>query len=205
LLGLLPACSQPPFPLLPLALSYAYIFHTSRQAWKFQKAKEGWLLRHLLDHPTPAAATEAAAPASAEPTARTDTVSGEPADEAAQEEQVDNSIPDAYIALAGHYLSTMQGKSKDRLKEELQRAVAAGEALPAEAPEIEQPQELLIAPTSEAEPTTNGESKGVRFADMADESNQHSSAKEDVEKAKRERVRWQAARAQTVLSILGAQ
>ncbi|PWN19842.1 hypothetical protein BCV69DRAFT_300147 [Microstroma glucosiphilum] len=186
------------------ALIYAYIFCTSRQVWKFQKAKEGWLLRHILDHPSPAA-TETAAPASAEPVARTDTVSGEPADEAAQEEQVDTSIPDAYIALVGHYLSTMQGKSKDRLREELQRAIAAAEALPTEAPEIEQPQELASAPASEPEVIANGDSKGVRFADMADESNEQSSAREDVEKAKRERLRWQAARARSVLNILGAQ
>lgn len=99
----------------------------------------------------------------------------------------------------------MQGKSKDRLKEELQRAVAAGEALPAEMPETQQPQELIAAPISEPEATTDGGSKGVRFADMADETNEQSSVREDVEKAKRTRIRWQAARAQTVLNILGAQ
>lgn len=172
------------------ALTYACIHHTSRSSWKFQTAKQAWLQRHLLTCPLP---TEVRI----ESEGRTDTISGDPSAEDVQP-VVDNSIPDTYLPLVVNYLGTMQGKSKERLLNELRGVVASMKALPTE-------EEQLQANVTQVEPTTTSTgSKTVSFADVADEQNRRDEGLETLseEKRKRDEIRWKGNRAERVLQWL---
>lgn len=189
------------------ALHYAYLHHTSRDKWKFQKAKEAWLLRHLLSvpmttQPSHESDTQTKQTESSEPNhTRTDTISGEGQqdDDATSTPQIDHSISDQYLPLVVNYLSTMQGKSKERLVADLQKVVEEGKSLP---PPVEAAEEQAVAaPETPGSTSTTTTKKTVSFADVADEQNQREQG-ESSESSSREDLRWKSARAEKVLHWL---
>lgn len=191
------------------ALCYAHTHHASRSTWKFQKAKEAWLLRHLLTPPPPQQPAIQSEPTAAT-AARTDTVSGDDAGDApasSSSPQVDNAIPDAYLALVANYLATMQGKSKERLVQELRGVVDAGNALPAEEAVEEEQAAAEAAATTTATTSDSAppRTKSVSFADVADEQNARDDGGapgEQQQRKERDQLRWKSARARVVLQWL---
>ncbi|CAO1622557.1 unnamed protein product [Sympodiomycopsis kandeliae] len=173
------------------ALTYAYTHNTSRSTWKFQKAKEAWLQRHLLTVPLSSETGQQSE------TGRTDTISGDPSSEETQP-TVDNSIPDKYLPLVVNYLSTMQGKAKDRLIGELRNVIASMKALPSEEEQLQE-----NANQVPAAPTSSG-AKSVSFADVADEQNRKDEGLTTLseERKQRDEIRWKGHRAERVLQWL---
>lgn len=188
------------------ALTYAYVFQTSRADWKFQKAKEGWLLRHLLTPPQDLTGTATKPIASGEGAA-TATASEGQAEGIAEETVEDMCIPETYLALVTKYLSTMQGKSQLRLREDLQKTVQEFDALP---PLAEAASETTTTTTSvpvkdqeAGAATSDADGKTVSFADMAEEQNAEEDGTAELRR-QRQLLEWKGSRARKVLQWLSS-
>jgi hypothetical protein len=99
------------------ALRYARLYHVDRANWKFNKAKQEYLIRHML---TPPIENDGAVPG------------GEKGEEAAKNEEEeekgaergasDQHWPDEWNRCVAKYLVTIQGKAKQRLLDILNEA-----------------------------------------------------------------------------------
>ncbi|PWN96287.1 hypothetical protein FA09DRAFT_362230 [Tilletiopsis washingtonensis] len=164
------------------SLSYAYQFVHDKEAWKFAKARQLWLVRNALSLPPADAETQVPAQA---PVA-----DGNDADE---EAPTASWFPDQYLPLVGRYLGTMQGAAKDRFVATLQAAVDAP-AVP------EPPQSTAEAPPAAA-PAPAGASTSFGSIALAAESAGTASAEQAADPVAVEKRRE---RARTLLRAMGA-
>lgn len=95
------------------ALEYARQYHLDRPAWKFNKARQLWLIRHALSIPT----SEGLSVNPSEDVANKEAVSKENKDSAKEDEEEEEEIlpfwTDRWTVLAGSYLATVQGGAKE--------------------------------------------------------------------------------------------
>ncbi|PWN92067.1 hypothetical protein FA10DRAFT_82277 [Acaromyces ingoldii] len=142
------------------ALEYARQYHLDRPAWKFNKARQLWLIRHALSMPT----SEGLSANPSEDVANKEAVSKENKDPSKEEEEEEEEIPpfwtDRWTVLAGSYLATVQGGAKERLIGSLREAATA------EIPAIPQ-RATAEAEDSFATSAADEKSKSVSFGDLA--------------------------------------
>lgn len=102
------------------AIHYAQIYTKDKSHWKFNKAKQNWLLRNALsvppsDYGATLARKQPESSAAEEGTA-------EEADEA---EEGENFVPDDFVPVVTAYLTSVMGGARQRMIESLREAVNA--------------------------------------------------------------------------------
>lgn len=102
------------------AIQYAQIYIKDKSQWKFNKAKQNWLLRNALSVP----------PSDYDPAlARKQSDSAASADGAAEEadeaEEGENFVPEDFVPVVTAYLTSVMGGARQRLIESLKEAVNA--------------------------------------------------------------------------------
>lgn len=136
------------------AISYAQTYVSNKTQWKFNKARQNWLLRNALSVP-PADYDAALA------RKRSDLKSGEASNAEEDDEEGETFVPDDFVPVVAAYLKSVLGGAKVRLVQTLNEALQAAE-VPV-APPMDAPATITDVAASEA-PTTG---KSVSFADMA--------------------------------------
>jgi hypothetical protein len=136
------------------ALAYARQYHLARSEWKFNKAKQEYLIRHMLTPP---------------PAASQSTKADKIVDEAKDEEAEDGDTildqqhwPDEWNKCVAKYLATIQGKAKERLFDNLTKA--AEQVIPMMPAQIES---AIASNTTPASNAAISEKKSVSFGDLA--------------------------------------
>jgi hypothetical protein len=168
------------------SLAYAQQYHINRIAWKFNKARQEHLIRHM--------------------TSRLDETKGDKVMEADGKEQneVEDEIdkpsgwPDEWNCCVGLYLYTVQGAAKERLVQRLRQS--AQKRVPDVVVE-----KISTAP-DQVQAADNSIAKSVSFGDMAmgmsqdQDDSQPASSKVTVEE--RDRIQFERERARTLLTIM---
>ncbi|EST07669.1 Protein of unknown function DUF2373 [Kalmanozyma brasiliensis GHG001] len=103
------------------AISYAQVYTTAKSEWKFNKAKQNWLLRNALSVP-PSDYDASLARKQADGNG-TENSTAEEADEEAEEG--DNFVPNDFVPVVTAYLSSVMGGARQRMIESLKEAVNA--------------------------------------------------------------------------------
>lgn len=95
------------------ALAYARQYHVDRANWKFNKAKQEYLIRHMLTPPIEPESVEKGPGEGGK-------AEGDEAEEGGNAK--DQYWPDDWNRCVARYLATIQGKAKERLFEVLRQA-----------------------------------------------------------------------------------
>jgi hypothetical protein len=157
------------------AIQYAQIYSKDKSLWKFNKAKQNWLLRNALSiPPSDYDASLARRQASTTETEGDMTLpDGENTEENAEKlnddgEEGETFIPDDFVAVVTAYLQSVQGGSRQRLVGSLNEALKAPEVAvkpePAAAPEAVT---QVNANVDNVATTPANGTKSVSFAKMA--------------------------------------
>ncbi|KAJ1027352.1 hypothetical protein NDA18_003360 [Ustilago nuda] len=101
------------------AIQYAQIYSSEKSQWKFNKAKQNWLLRNALSVPPSDYDTALARK-------RSENAASAGEDGAAEEaEEGENFVPEDFVLVVTAYLNSVMGGARQRLIESLREAVNA--------------------------------------------------------------------------------
>ncbi|TKY87108.1 hypothetical protein EX895_003785 [Sporisorium graminicola] len=103
------------------AIQYAQVYTKDKSQWKFNKAKQNWLLRNALSVP-PADYDAVLARKQGEGKDAEDGAKEEDGEEA---EEGENFVPDDFVAVVTAYLTSVMGGARQRLIESLREALNA--------------------------------------------------------------------------------
>ncbi|EPQ28759.1 uncharacterized protein PFL1_03562 [Pseudozyma flocculosa PF-1] len=159
------------------AIEYARVYSSDRASWKFNKAKQNWLLRNALACPPadydPELATRKPAaqgdkPSEEAPTAAQGAQDGQGDAAAAdkekpEEDEGENFIPEVFVPVVTAYLKSVMGAAKQRLVETLKEALNAPVPETAAAETVSDVDAAASAPAA-ADKSTG---KSVSFGAMA--------------------------------------
>ncbi|SJX61795.1 uncharacterized protein SRS1_12779 [Sporisorium reilianum f. sp. reilianum] len=165
------------------AIQYAQVYTKDKSQWKFNKAKQNWLLRNALSVP-PSDYDAALARRQGE---SADAADGADAEDAEEAEEGENFVPDDFVAVVTAYLTSVMGGARQRLIESLKEAAnAPAVAVAPSQPEVagdaskattanEQSTEAAAANGTATATTTT---KSVSFGNLALETEQKQEAAE---------------------------
>ncbi|GAK63549.1 uncharacterized protein PAN0_003c1754 [Moesziomyces antarcticus] len=132
------------------AIQYAQIYTADKPHWKFNKAKQNWLLRNALSVP----------PSDYDAALARKSAAAQDGEEAEQDDGGENFVPEDFVGVVTAYLSSVVGGARQRLVESLREAVNA--------PVVVVPQPEAEAAPQAAEQTEQAEGKkSVSFGNIA--------------------------------------
>lgn len=176
------------------ALSYAKQYAVDKQQWKFNKARQEHLIRHMLSRAPQENANESIE--------KPEKVTNEEEAEAvAAAEQIHQPSwwPDEWNECVAFYLNTVQGGAKDRLLKRLREAKEQVTPAPIQ-PLVQESQPL---PSTQEAAMSSANSKSVNFADMATVVDAQPSVEEQAEKeSDRQRIIFEKKRATALLKFM---
>lgn len=157
------------------AIQYAQLYTKDKSQWKFNKAKQNWLLRNALaiqpsDYDAALARKQPDSTASAEGVA----------EEAEEADEGENFVPEDFVPVVTAYLSSVVGGARQRLVESLKEAVNAPAITVA--PRVEASDDTANAEATNGD-AANAETKGsatksVSFGNLALEAEKKEEAAE---------------------------
>ena len=161
------------------AIQYAQIYAKDKSQWKFNKAKQNWLLRNALS----VAPSDYDAELARKQDGKADPAEGEDKD-GEQEEEGENFVPDDFVPVVTAYLTSVMGGARQRLIESLREAVnAPAVTLPqtqsegaAEATKVVPAEGADGSATNEGAANGAAATKSVSFGNLARESEQEEEA-----------------------------
>jgi hypothetical protein len=181
-----------------LALMYAYQYHTDRDNWKFNKAKQEYLIRHML---TPPLEQEGTSVAQGEEQEQRQEAEAE-AETETHTNLADQHWPDVWNRCVAKYLITIQGAAKERLIDTLTKASQRDIPKMVEAVD----QSNVVANTSEPPapaPAAAG-SKSVSFGALAMEQDAAGKIDDGVNASEIRRLEFEKTRSKKMLDEMHA-
>ncbi|CDS82139.1 uncharacterized protein SPSC_02959 [Sporisorium scitamineum] len=156
------------------AIQYAQVYTKDKSQWKFNKAKQNWLLRNALSVPP----SDYDASLARKQGSNTDA-----AEDAEEAEEGENFVPDDFVAVVTAYLTSVMGGARQRLVESLQEAVNAPAATvaPPQPEAGEDAAKATVADEQSNDAAANGTAattKSVSFGNSALESERKEEAAE---------------------------
>lgn len=155
------------------AIIYAQTYTGNKTQWKFNKARQNWLLRNALSIPPADYESTLARVASGEK-------QGEAKGRDGDDEEGENFVPDDFMPVVSAYLKSVLGGARSRLITTLNEACNAAEVVtPSHNETSDSPAKPApVAETAGAE--TPGARKTVSFADIAMEQESSQQAKAET-------------------------
>lgn len=160
------------------AIQYAQIYSKDKSQWKFNKAKQNWLLRNALSVP-PSDYDPSLARKQADNAASADAEGA--AEQAEEAEEGENFVPEDLVLVVTAYLNSVMGGARQRLIESLREAVNAPAIAVA-------PTQVQVTDDASKDTATNGEeskpaaeasaTKSVSFGNLALETEKKEEAAE---------------------------
>lgn len=175
------------------ALGYAKVYLLERPSWKFSKARQEHLIRHMLSRPISMSDGRVE---QANKEAGEDKEHGVDEDDAPQA----SWWPDEWNGCVALYLATVQGAAKARLLQRLRDAAA--QSVP-EVPLPAAPKQETDTNGPSSEVQQNQQAKSVRFAEMAMTADERSTVDYTSKVSHREQILFERGRARALLSQMG--
>ncbi|KAJ1028616.1 hypothetical protein NDA16_001782 [Ustilago loliicola] len=149
------------------AIQYAQVYSKDKSQWKFNKAKQNWLLRNALSVPPsdyePILARK-------QPDSAASAGAGGAAEEAEEAEEGENFVPEDFVLVVTAYLNSVMGGARQRLIESLREAVNAPAVTVARTQtEVTEDASKNTATNEEGSkpPTEGAATKSVSFGNLA--------------------------------------
>lgn len=174
------------------ALLYSRQYFLDRTNWKFNKAKQEYLIRHMLNVP-PQISISASQSNSTDGNAKSE------ADESKDKDEIVASqpfFPEEWVECIARYLNTIQGQAKQRVIDTLN--IKAQQEIPSQPVTATTAIDLATKPTS----SSNGEiKKSVSFGDLAMKQDDSPGATQ-LSDQERHRLQFEKERAIKLLSFI---